>query len=514
MDQNSSIRFVRAWIFEPGIEMQPAGTRSDQGPGRLCSAWEAPLRERIDSLIIGDGPCGLLAAALLASWGRRVLVLGTQIRAVDERRELLPGSAIGILERSGLLEVARSEGGGPDRRLMIWGDGEPRWTSIEETQRDFFVDRADLRAAMLAGLGREAVEILAPAKIIGQVPIEGRGAVDIALPNGRRKRIDASSIVIAAGRRSGPELMPMSLESRLTETTLLELDILGPAELDGSQVVEALPAGCLFWLAGSDGRARLSLLVDTDELRRRGAEWLFRAGLIASSGPPRHFAGRAPNKQVDVTPRLLRPAGGLLLAGDAASTLDPLQARGLEKALLSGESVAVCVNTLLERPEERDDLIRDHFRREHCRWLDEARRSLYLYALETRFSDQAFWRARHEAVRIEREAAMPAREDGADEASPPALNANPALERRRSYRRRGRVYEAERGFGLADAPEVHVEVMGLPIAPILDHVRSRNGGEELIEALSKDRRIPTSDRKLLSDACRELERLGLVVSKR
>ena len=85
---------------------------------------------------------------------------------------------------------------------------------------------------------------------------------------------------------------------------------------------------------------------------------------------------------------------GWLLAGDAASTVDPLSSFGVKKALISAWMGAVVVNTCLSRPQMAEEALRFYNLREQQTWTDHTRQASFQFAeLTTRFPTP-FWQSR------------------------------------------------------------------------------------------------------------------------
>jgi geranylgeranyl reductase family protein len=285
--------------------------------------------EHWDVVVVGGGPAGAAcaAAARRAAPSARVLVLD---RAAFPRDKVcgdgIAPEALDVLARLGMDPDALTEGYAPVSRLRL---RSPGGTTVErEMHRPARVvpravlDSRVLTAALATGaeLRRHVVRRI----VVRPTHVE----VDGVLTAGVLVGADGAESVVrrAVGvRPNRPAQMAIALRGYAP----------APPELDGVQAIltteQRWPAYAWSFPLG-DGRAN----VGYGELVSSGVN---REGLLAGLGrllPGVEAEGLKAHRLPLSTGRFRQPDGRVLLAGDAASLINPLTGEGIFYAVLSG----------------------------------------------------------------------------------------------------------------------------------------------------------------------------------
>ena len=116
------------------------------------------MRSVYDAVIIGAGPAGATAAALLAAAGWSVAVVErSQFPRAKVCGEFVSGTNLPLLERLGILDEFMDQAGPPIRRVGLFGEGParppeaqmPRSSDVEESWGRA-LSRAQLDTMLLA----------------------------------------------------------------------------------------------------------------------------------------------------------------------------------------------------------------------------------------------------------------------------------------------------------------------------------------------------------------------------
>ncbi len=313
----------------------------------------------IDVVVLGGGPAGAAAARMLAVWGHDVLLL-TRPPAGPALAESLTPSCGRLLERLGVLDAinragfVRSNGhtvkwGDTAARVEPFATGETGW-QLPSTE----LDRVLLREAQLAGarIHRHAnVRRVVPADDgVWRVSYEERGqprqvmsrwVIDCTGRSGLMSRAHAGRVA------DGPRTMALvGLWERRPDWGLAN---------DSHTQVESYPGGWAWSVPLSRIRRQVTVMLDplrTDVAERRRLALTYRDELARTSmirammerakpiGTPWARDASSYGCESPVRERLL-------IAGDAASFVDPLSSFGVKKALASGWLAAVVVDSVL-----------------------------------------------------------------------------------------------------------------------------------------------------------------------
>jgi geranylgeranyl reductase family protein len=322
---------------------------------------EMVVTERFDVAVVGSGPAGSVAALVLARAGARVALVDKAAFPRDKAcGDVVGPRGVALLRDLGLepaLDTARVGDmvvvGPSGRRVLL-----PCFEGTDYPGHGIAVPRHGFDAwltgkALDAGAGAVAgrVEHLGQ----GRGGADGPGAVDVALDDGRRLRADvvvgadgATSRVADAAGLVDPRRVLWGFAVRVYLEEPVDLPHIVLWEREHRRVFPGY--GWLF--PGPGGRANAGLGIGTMSDRRAGAgavrllpeflEHLRRLGLVHDPGDgsgPGRLGGWLKMGLVGTTPA----AGPVLLTGDAAGLVNPLQGEGIAHAMTSGRLAAEAV---------------------------------------------------------------------------------------------------------------------------------------------------------------------------
>jgi flavin-dependent dehydrogenase len=358
-------------------------------------------------LIVGAGPAGAAAACVLAA-RHSVALIERHATPPFRIGESLIGAARPLLRDLGVLEQFEAAGHRP-------GLGQASaWGSDDIVRRDSFLDprgpgwrieRAGFETMLRDTAASRGATVTAPGDILDLRRENGTGEGWIALIGsaGRIWRLHSRFLVDASGRAASFARAAAQAQIAAHDRLICRFVRLAPrstsSDLDGFSLVETVPDGWWYSARLPDGGTVIAFHTDTDlpaarlSLKPEGflellTKTRWTAAAAAEPGQAKCAVGR-------VSARgqwLANPCGDDWCAiGDAAIAFDPLSSQGLFNALYTGfrgaEAVAAGLSgdaTLLAA--YRDRLVR--VRNAYLRNLGQ------YYALETRFSDHAFWARR------------------------------------------------------------------------------------------------------------------------
>jgi flavin-dependent dehydrogenase len=375
--------------------------------------------KQFEVVIVGSGPAGSSAAAILAEHGHRVALL---------EREAFPRYRIGEslvpycwypLERLGLNgRMADCGFSVPKHSVQFIGttgerarpfyffqhDTHPSSKTYQVVRSEFDVMVRDVALERGAQLfeGWTAKDLLrAEGKAVTGVRAEGPdGPVEFHAP----LTIDASGQDLFAMSKNRWRVGDEDLR-KLAIWTYYEGALRDPGLDEGATTIAYLPNKGWFWyLPLSDDRVSVGLVADPDYLFREGREHgaIFEREVALQPWIARHLESGRTNGEFqvirDFSYRSRHSAeDGLVLAGDALAFLDPVFSSGVFLALSSGVAVGDAVHEALLAGDPSAGRFRAYS--EACLAAVEAMRSLVHAFYDPEFSFGSFLRAHPECRR-------------------------------------------------------------------------------------------------------------------
>jgi geranylgeranyl reductase family protein len=313
-----------------------------------------PVRQTYDAVVVGSGPAGSIAALELAQGGARVALVDKARFPRDKAcGDVVGPRGVALLGDYGIAPAGVRIVGDMDvvgraghRIRLVAAPGVAYPGLGWAVPRVSFDER--LRCAALDASAEAVV-----ARFAGLRLSREGDAVELQLDSGRRLR--AGTVIGADGATSAVAgaagmLRPAHVRWGFALRVYLDMDVALPAIILFEVEGRGFPGyGWLF--PGPDGRANAGVGVATGADRRAGA---------AATRELDHFLGLLSQLELvdgDATRRVVagsrlggwlkmgmvgtRPAAGrVLLAGDAAGLVNPLQGEGISQAMASGQAAA------------------------------------------------------------------------------------------------------------------------------------------------------------------------------
>jgi flavin-dependent dehydrogenase len=368
------------------------------------------MSELYDAVIIGGGPAGSTVATALSQAGRRVVVLEKEkFPRFHVGESLLPYS-LPILEKLGVLEKVRAAGFQKKYGAFFWNDQTGHDTIRPVVFRDaaddqhpmaYQVKRAEFDELLLRHSASCGAEVREEVRV-DDVLFEGGRAVGVraTLPDGGTQEIRARVVVDASGQGAflSRKFGNRTFDSRLKRAALFAHyeGIRWPEGHVEGDILLPIDEGVWYWIIPfSDSTASVGAVFEPSVAKEASAptlegrfDWL----IARSRRMPALLEGSRRTSKVhsisDYSAYSGRMGGdGWVLAGDAATFLDPVFSTGVFLALAMGIRAAAAVDRALARHGRVDARDLARYEKESRKLVQRFRRFVY------NFYDPVFFEA-------------------------------------------------------------------------------------------------------------------------
>ena len=370
--------------------------------------------EQTDVVVIGGGPGGSTAAALLARHGFDVTLLERERFPREHVGESLLPASMPILQELGALE--RVEAAGFPKKYgatMLWGsDPEPWSWRFSETNRTwphaYQVWRATFDKILLDNARSLGVGVHEGCAVTGPI-LEGGAVTGVTYqkPDGATAAIRADWTIDASGQSA---ILGRALNLRRWDDYFRNMAVYAYFE-DASRLpepdaanifIESYPRGWTWNIPLAGGRASVGAVIDSESGQRGisdlGVERYYADQIRSAPRTARMVAGARmtspPRVVKDWSYTSARMAGdGWILVGDAACFVDPLFSSGVHLAMMSAVMAAAYIRAARDDPSTRRPAARLYqrlYREEYGHFRELAR----LFYSSNRAVESYFWEAR------------------------------------------------------------------------------------------------------------------------
>mgnify|MGYP003576777661 CR=1 FL=1 len=317
-------------------------------------------RVAVDVLVIGAGPAGSLAAALLCQQPRRVLVLEREHFPRFSIGESLLPQSMEYLEEAGMLRTVQGAGF-QLKNGAAFGRGE-QYTTFDFSDKHsagwsttYEVERARFDQLLALEAGRQGAEVHHGHEVVA-VDVSGpRPRATVKDPSGAQYLVEAGFILDASGfGRVLPRLLHLETPSNFPVRAALFTHVqdgIVSSEFDRNKILITVdPANCGIWywlIPFATGRSSIGVVAEASLLARYAGDETERlAAWIRADSSLRRLLRNAswdtPARQIVGYSANVKSlwGSGFALLGNAGEFLDPIFSSGITIAFKSASLAA------------------------------------------------------------------------------------------------------------------------------------------------------------------------------
>jgi len=315
-------------------------------------------RTDFDIVIIGAGPAGSLAAALLQREGFRLLVVEKQVFPRFVIGESLLPSSMALLETAGLLDPVEKQGFMRKHGAVFFrGNQTCNFDFADQStpgfNYTFQVTRADFDKTLADAVAARGVEILYGQSVTDVSFGDSHAVVTLEQTDGAQRSVTARFVLDCSGfGRVLPRLLKLEVPSSFPPRESLFTHVSGDRRPEGREEgkiwVCIHPGGAWIWIIPfSNGNTSVGVVGDAEFFKRFPEQPEARLREIVMSDP--NAAGRLRGMKALFPPQRI---GGyscavktvfghqFALVGNATEFLDPVFSSGVALALESAQRAA------------------------------------------------------------------------------------------------------------------------------------------------------------------------------
>jgi FAD-dependent halogenase len=355
---------------------------------------EQPVNDSYDVIVVGGGPSGATASALLSKRGRRVLLL---------EKEKFPRYHIGESLIPGVMPVIREldavrpleELGAIDKHgvTLIWGKSPDPWTirfheigtnaPVDESAPRpyaYEVKRAEFDNMLLTHSRRAGTTVIEEANVREAI-FDGDRCVGVRYNLVHSDEVFEAYAPVVIDASGQAKLMARHFDTvdwhsdlrNLAVWTYFQGGTRYSGEDAGNILVEALPPGWLWMIPFSDNTCSVGYVAPSEEFAKSDlspAERLHKA-VSETNEISRMLAGATKVAQVrtakDWSYTCRRMSGpGFLQVGDAAAFIDPLFSTGVMLAMKGGSLAANAAEKMLDASADEAHVLQTYEKEYHA----------------------------------------------------------------------------------------------------------------------------------------------------
>ncbi len=370
-----------------------------------------------DVAVIGGGPAGSSAAAMLARQGWRVVLLERERFPRDHVGESLLPASMPILEELGAMDAVQSAGFLPKYgATMVWGRDPDPWSwHFRETSARYphafqvwrptfdhiLLDNARSHGVdVREGCRVSDVDLADPATLRYASETEGEGKLSA------RFVVDATGQAALLARQAGVRTWDSFFRNLAVYAYFEDAELL-PAPDENNIFIEAYEHGWFWTIPLHTGWSSVGAVVDNET----GQEGIQRSGardfLLDQLSQAPHTRRMLSNARWVAGPSVIRDwsysserttGPNFAMPGDSACFVDPLFSSGVHLALMSGVMAAAYATTTLKTAETGDTQLRDAsgevYQQLYYKEYNQFREMARLFYSSNLTSDSYFWEAR------------------------------------------------------------------------------------------------------------------------